>query len=174
MGGLEVCRRIRRISQIPVIIVTGEYLDSGTTVRALGMGADDYVRKPYEPMELVARVRAVLRRAALTQDSNEHRPPYQHGDLRFDFDSWLASVSGQELQLSATETWLLAYLALYAGRVVPHQELLREVWGPEYVDDKLILKVAISRLRSKISGGDKSPGHITTRSGVGYMAARAD
>ena len=169
LSGIEVCRKIRQDSDIPIIMLTG-LNQSATVVHALELGADDYVQKPFEPMELVARIRAVIRRSAFASDATSRRP-YVHRNLRFDFQKWQASVDGEEVALTATDTKILAALAASAGRVMTFDELLTEVWGPEYVGDNLLVRVAMSRLRAKIEADTGAPVHIITRSGVGYMAS---
>ncbi len=172
LSGIEVCRRIRQDSDIPIIILTG-FDQSATIVHALELGADDYVQTPFEPMELVARIRAVLRRSSFAAEPTSRRP-YLHGNLRFDFQQWQAYVDDQEVALTATDTKILAGLAANAGRVMTFDELLSEVWGPEYVGDNLLVRVAMSRLRAKIEADTGTPVHIITRSGVGYMASGPD
>ena len=172
LSGIEVCRKIRQDSAIPIIMLTG-FNQSATIVHALELGADDYIQKPFEPMELVARIRAVLRRSSLAAEATARRP-YIHGKLRFDFQRWQAYIDDQEVALTATDTKILANLAANAGRVITFDELLTEVWGPEYVGDNLLVRVAMSRLRAKIEANTGAPVHITTRPGVGYMATTPD
>lgn len=168
--GLEVLREIREESTVPIIVVTATGDEEAAVVRSLELGADDYVTKPFRSMELVARVRAVLKRTR-AKGSGTPRPAYIHGDCRFDFNVLRAERLGCEIQLTPLQTRLLAYLAERCGSVVKATEVLTEVWGPEYRDDVLLLRVAISRLRSKIDDPEGRDSLITTRPGIGYMLA---
>ena len=166
LDGFTVCERIREFSNIPIIIVTakGEERDR---VRGLDLGADDYIVKPFSATELLARVRAVLRRA---QKSDMMLQPsvFNHGNLRIDFARAEVFRDDRMVFLSATEYRLLLQMAQNIGRVIPSEKLLQDVWGVEYAEDKEILWVSISRLRQKLEDDPRDPKHIVTRSGLGY------
>jgi DNA-binding response OmpR family regulator len=166
LDGFTVCERIREFSNIPIIIVTakGEERDR---VRGLDLGADDYIVKPFSATELLARVRAVLRRA---QKSDMMLQPsvFTHGNLRIDFARAEVFRDDRMVFLSATEYRLLLQMAQNIGRVIPSEKLLEDVWGVEYAEDKEILWVSISRLRQKLEDDPRDPKHIVTRSGLGY------
>lgn len=167
MDGFTACERIREFSNVPIIIVTakGEERDR---VRGLDAGADDYILKPFSAQEMLARVRAVLRRAERQALETFHQPIFQHHELQIDLARALVTTNGKEVSLTATEYRLLQALAAAMGRVLTPEELLTTVWGPQYRDDKEILWVCLSRLRQKIEPDPKSPIHIVTRQGIGY------
>ena len=166
LGGLEVLTELRRWSQVPVIVlsVLGEEADK---VRALDLGADDYLTKPFGVPELLARVRAALRRAQAAGS-----PPTASrltvGDLVIDFARRLVTVGGREVKLTRVEYVLLAELANNAGKVLTHSTLLQRVWGPEYGDEHNYLRVFIRRLRQKLEPNPDQPQYIFTVPGVGY------
>ena len=168
MDGFTACERIREFSSVPIIIVTakGEERDR---VRGLDAGADDYIVKPFSAQELLARVRAVLRRAERHTMDDFHQPIFKHHDLEIDLPRALVTVSGKEVSLTATEYRLLQTFAAALGRVLSPEHLLTTVWGPEYSDDKEILWVCLSRLRQKIEADPKKPIHVVTRQGIGYL-----
>jgi DNA-binding response OmpR family regulator len=166
LDGFTACERIREFSNIPIIVVTakGEERDR---VRGLDLGADDYIVKPFSATELLARVRSVLRR---TQNSGDafQQSVFSHGNLRIDFARAEVFRDDKMVFLSATEYRLLLQMARNLGRVLPSEQLLSDVWGSEYKDDKEILWVSISRLRQKLEEDPRNPAHIVTRPGLGY------
>ena len=166
LDGFGACERIREFSSIPIIMVTakGEEQDR---VRGLDVGADDYIVKPFSATEVLARVRAVLRRAQVTGSSYE-QSIFTHGNLRIDLAR--AEVYNDEdmVFLSATEYRLLLQFVHNQGNILTSEDLLVNVWGPEYREDKEILWVSISRLRQKLEDDPRNPQHIVTRSGMGY------
>jgi len=166
MDGFAVCQRIRQFSNVPIIMLTakGEEQDR---VRGLDVGADDYLVKPFSVMELLARVRAVLRRAEVTETEQDRF--FTHGNLRIDFARAEVWLGEQPVYLSATEYRLLLQFTHNIGKVLSAEELLTGVWGPEYRDDKEILWVTIARLRQKVEEDPHAPIHIATRSGLGYL-----
>jgi DNA-binding response OmpR family regulator len=166
MSGFEVLSRIREFSNVPIIMLTakGEEADR---VEGLNRGADDYVVKPFSATELLARVNAVLRRAKIADPSPAQRS-FSHGDLAIDLAKAEVTVSGEVVFLSATEYRLLLQFVHNLGDTVTAENLLTNVWGTEYAEDKEILWVCISRLRQKLESDPKRPQHIVTRSGVGY------
>ncbi|MDP3064295.1 MAG: response regulator transcription factor [Chloroflexota bacterium] len=172
MTGYDVLRHIRKVSQAPVIMLTvrDEELDK---VRALELGADDYVTKPFGAMELIARIRAVLRRSEASMVGGRS-PQFQCGDLSIDFNSHEATVAGQRVKLTPRESSLLEQLVRNAGRTVPHKTLLARAWGDEYSEDLDTLKVYVSRLRRKLEPDSQNPRLILTDKNVGYRFARDD
>jgi len=167
LDGFATCQRIRQFSNVPIIILTakGEEQDR---VRGLDMGADDYLVKPFSATELLARVRAVLRRSQVSKDVSESRF-FEHNNLRIDFARAEVWRSNQAIFLSATEYRLLLQFAHSIGNVLSAEDLLTSVWGPEYRNDKEILWVSIARLRQKLEDDPHDPKHIVTRSGLGYL-----
>jgi DNA-binding response OmpR family regulator len=166
MDGFTACQRIRQYSTVPIIMLTakGEEHDR---VRGLDVGADDYLVKPFSVMELLARVRAVLRRAQVSESGQERF--FNHANLMIDFARAEVWHNEQPVYLSATEYRLLLQFAHNIGKVLSAEELLTSVWGPEYRDDKEILWVTIARLRQKVEDDPHAPRHIVTRSGLGYL-----
>jgi len=168
MDGFEVLDRIREFSNIPVIMLTakGEETDR---VEGLNRGADDYVVKPFSANELLARVRAVIRRSIVSSSAPKDSPQITHGDLVIDVAKAEVTIKGDVVLLSATEYRLLLQFAHNLGETLTAEYLLKNVWGEEYAEDKEILWVCISRLRQKLEEDPKRPVHIVTRSGVGYL-----
>ncbi len=168
-NGFEVLRDIRRVSDVPVIMLTarGEEMDQ---VRGLELGADDYVVKPFGHMALIARIKAVLRRAELPPPV-EALPDFTAGDLAINFRTHQVTVRGEPVKLTPVEYKLLYHLVRNAGRIMPHQTLLDRVWGEDYGATTDYLKVFISRLRAKIERG-VGPHYIETERGVGYRFVR--
>ena len=166
LDGFSTCQRIRQFSSVPIIMLTakGEEQDR---VKGLDMGADDYLVKPFSIGELLARVRAVLRRVQPLQ-SNQTRE-FTHGNLRVDQARAEVWRGDQQIFLSATEYRLLLQFSHNLGTVVSAEELLTSVWGSEYIADKEILWVTIARLRQKVEDDSHAPRHIVTRSGLGYI-----
>ncbi len=167
MDGLEVCRRIRQVSDVPIIMITAKG-DMQDAVEGLNAGADDYVPKPFAVEELLARVNAVMRRTNnnLMQTSTDK---IKLGGLVVDLGQRQVSINGQSAHLTPTEFKLLTYLANNADKVLPHEELLEAIWGSEYRDCTHYLRVSIGRLRQKIEADPGNPEYIVTCSGVGYM-----
>jgi two-component system response regulator RegX3 len=166
MSGLDVCRSMRATSNVPIIIVSakGEEVDM---VLMLEIGADDYVTKPYRLRELVARIRAVLRR----RERNDHVEADEEitvGNIRMDIDARRCFVNGEEIKLRKKEFALLRLLLENPGRVLTREVLIDRVWGSDYVGDTKTLDVHIKRLRTLIEDEPKNPAHITTVRGVGY------
>jgi two-component system response regulator VicR len=166
LNGFASCERIRVFSNVTIIMVTakGEEQDR---VRGLDVGADDYIVKPYSATELLARVRAVLRRAQVS-GNNFQQAVFTHGNLRIDLARAEVFKDDRMVFLSATEYRLLLQFVHNLGSVLTSEDLLVNVWGPEYRDDKEILWVSISRLRQKLEEDPRNPQHIVTRSGMGY------
>jgi two-component system KDP operon response regulator KdpE len=163
IDGIEVTRSLREWTQIPIIIlsVRGSEKDK---IAALDLGADDYLTKPFVVGELLARVRAALRRSF----KNTGETPFKTGDLEVDLERRIVKVAGNELQLTPNEYELLKVLVEHAGKVMTHKHLLLAVWGPEYLGEFHMLRVNISNLRRKIEPDPSRPQIIITESGVGY------
>jgi two-component system response regulator RegX3 len=166
MSGLDVCRSMRATSTVPIIIVSakGEEVDM---VLMLEIGADDYVTKPYRLRELVARIRAVLRRRQRDDDIDVDEE-ITLGNMRMDIDARRCFVNGEEIKLRKKEFALLRLLLENPGRVLTREVLIDRVWGSDYVGDTKTLDVHIKRLRTLIEDEPKNPTHITTVRGVGY------
>jgi two-component system KDP operon response regulator KdpE len=163
INGIEVTRLLRQWTQIPIIILSVRGAESDK-IAALDAGADDYLTKPFGVGELLARLRAALRRAAQTTSE----PVFTSGNLKVDLAQRLVTVSRREVQLTPTEYELLRLLVTHAGKVLTHHFLLREVWGAEYGEEFHMLHVNISNLRRKIEPDSARPQFIITEPGVGY------
>jgi two-component system KDP operon response regulator KdpE len=165
MGGIETCRLIRAHSEIAIIMLTvrdGE----ADKVGALDAGADDYVTKPFNTPELLARIRAALRRAPWTQTSGASRLTL--GEVVVDFDARQVTAPGRQVRLTPKELDVLRYLASHANKAVAHRELLQAVWGPDYGDQVDYLRVVINQLRKKIEAHPPRPVYLLTEPWVGY------
>jgi two-component system KDP operon response regulator KdpE len=161
--GVELCRRLREWSGMPLIVLSAVG-DDEQKVRALEAGADDYVMKPFAPRELVARLRATLRRSAPHGDD---QPCLELDDLEIDLGARLVRLRGQVVHLTATEFRLLCVLVHNRGRLLTHRVLLEQVWGRAYMEDRQVLRAHMANLRHKIEAGDGEP-RIRTAHGVGY------
>ncbi|MDP2920346.1 MAG: response regulator transcription factor [Dehalococcoidia bacterium] len=166
MDGFEVCQRLREWSQIPIIMLTARG-DERDKVKCLDTGADDYIAKPFGVNELMARVRAVLRRTQLTRTQGV-LPLFTCGKLEINFSERRVAVDGQEVKLTPTEYALLKELALNQGKVLTYSDLLQRVWGQEYRDEREYLHVFSNRLRAKFKSKDPATDYIVTVGGVGY------
>ncbi len=167
MDGFEVCRRIREWSQVPIMMLSARG-DESDKVKCLDLGADDYITKPFGKDELVARVRAVLRRTE-TAATIPTQPSFSSGDLKINFAQRQVTVADKEVKLTPTEYNLLQELVLNAGKVLTHTHLLNKVWGPEYREDTQYLHVFVRRLRAKLESDLTNPKHIMTVPSVGYQ-----
>src|SRR6266699_1302433 len=172
MDGFTVCHRVRSFSSVPIIIVTARGQDQDK-VRGLDLGADDYLTKPFSVDELLARVRAVLRRSQFTTKESAQglQATTTIGDLAIDYSQHLVTMEGREIVCTPTEYRILAYLAQNAGRVLTQDLLLEHVWGSEYLGESHMLQVNINRLRRKIEADPTHPRYILTKVGVGYLLA---
>ncbi len=163
VDGFEVCRRIRRESQVPIVMLTAR-TSTGDVVAGLELGADDYLTKPFRGAELVARVRAALRRR-----STDRSAPYLRvGDLDIDAPGFRLTQAGRPVELTATEFRLLVELARDAERVVSREALLERVWGYDYLGDSRLVDMAVKRLRDKLGDDPRNPRYIATVRGAGY------
>lgn len=167
LGGVEVCRFIRSESNIPVVMLTARS-DTTDVVLGLEVGADDYMTKPFEMPELVARLRAVLRRSGGPPDGGK----ISVGDLEIDGDAFVATKGGEAIDLTTTEFKLLLELARARGKVKTREALLESVWDYDYLGDSRIVDMAVKRLRDKIEDDARVPSRIVTIRGVGYRLER--
>jgi two-component system KDP operon response regulator KdpE len=168
LSGLDVCRALRAASAVPILVLSARG-EEQTKVQALDLGADDYLTKPFGMDELLARVRALLRRLGATSTAGT----LQIGALVVDLDARQVWRDGQTLDLTPREFDVLAYLIRHAGKVVTHRLLLAEVWGPQYKGETQYLRVFVNRLRAKIGDDPAHPRYIATEPGVGYRVLPA-
>ena len=166
MNGLEVCKTIRETSQVPILILTARGGELNK-VRGLEMGADDYITKPFSHLELLARIKAVLRRAAAPPPGDES-PAFEDGDFKFDFAAHRVYVGETHVQLTKTEYGLLYHLTKNYPNVVLDKTLLAKVWGREYINETDYLKVHVQRIRKKFSAALPGFEPIATERGIGY------
>jgi two-component system KDP operon response regulator KdpE len=168
IDGWQTCRRFREMSDVPIVMLTA-LGSQESMVQGLELGADAYLVKPVTTEELVARIRALLRRASRSKfDENSRTSIFSYGNLVIDFDKREVTVDHQRVDLTPIEFRLLSILAQHKGRVVPHEYLLREIWGPDYVDEIHYLRLYISYLRHKIEKNASKPRLIYNEWGVGY------
>jgi two-component system, OmpR family, KDP operon response regulator KdpE len=166
MDGYELCRRLRELSDVPIIIVSA-LRNEGEIIKGLDAGADDYITKPFSVAELTARLRAHLRRRG-RPDVRQRQIAFDGGRLVIDLDGQRVVRDDQDVHVSPTEFRLLAYLAVNAGRVIPHRELISQVWGSEGARLGPYLKIYVRRLRQKIEPDAANPRFIISRHGTGY------
>lgn len=172
IDGFEVLRRIREFADVPVVMLTARD-DAMDKVKGLELGADDYVTKPFNHLELMARVRAVLRRLSMPVPTSR-APSFRWLDLEVDYKRQEARFGGKRLELTPTEYKLLYHLVRNQGHVLQHSTLLAKVWGREYVDEVDYLRVYIRRLRDKLGDQPDNPRYIRTERGLGYRFIAAD
>jgi two-component system, OmpR family, KDP operon response regulator KdpE len=166
IDGVEVCRRVRETRNIPILVLSARGAE-GDKVRALDAGADDYVTKPFGAEELLARIRAALRRS----DSEPATEPIVRGNLVIDRERFRVMRDGGEVRLTPKEFELLTFLAQHPGRVLTHRTILKAIWGPNAVDQPEHLRVLVGSLRKKIEPDPSSPKYILTEPWVGYRFA---
>lgn len=169
--GYEVCRRLREFSTVPVIMLTAK-VQEADLLRGFDAGADDYLRKPFSVKELLARVRAVMRRAARPEEAIT--AAFTCGELEINFARRAVTMRGEPVPLTVTEYSLLRELAINAGRVMVHRELLTKVWGSGYAQDVYCLRAYIHYLRQKLEVDPSNPQYILTSRGVGYLLVSPD
>ncbi len=174
LNGFEVCRQLRLMAHTPIIVISA-LTEEKQKVEALDLGADDYLTKPFSNDELLARVRACLRRASLADSALEGLPGQaqilrtEDGYIVMDVPARLVRAGDQEVRLTPTEFELLRQFMLYSGKVLTHRSLLRAVWGPEYGDEADYLRVYVRQLRRKVEREPSRPRYIMTEPGVGYV-----
>jgi two-component system, OmpR family, KDP operon response regulator KdpE len=171
MDGLELCRRVRKDSRIPIIVLSVKGEET-IKVEALDAGADDYITKPFSVNELMARVRAALRRTSTPEQPDT--PLIESGDFRIDIPARTVTVKGREIRLTPKEFDLLIYLAKHAGKVMTHRALLAAVWGPNSVEQPEYLRVFVGHLRKKLEPDDDSAHYIVTEPWIGYRFEPGD
>ena len=171
INGYDLCHRIREFSQVPIIMLTAKDSEQDM-IEGLDVGADDYVTKPFLSRELLARIRASLRRTRLWDERPS--PPFKLDDLTIDFDNHRVQRGRDEICPTATEYRLLSYLARNAGRVLTADAILNVVWGEGYYGDVHLLQSTMANLRSKLRDNARRPKYILTRSGIGYMMRKED
>jgi two-component system KDP operon response regulator KdpE len=167
LDGYDICRRIREFSAVPVIMLTAKARELDK-LKGFEVGADDYLTKPFSSKELLARVRAVLRRSKHPEEVKTNAT-FECGELAINYAQHRVFVRGDEVNLTRTEYELLRQLALNANRIMLHERLLTEVWGPEYRDEIDYLRAYIRYLRRKIEPEPSAPRYVLTTPGVGYM-----
>lgn len=172
VSGIDVCRRLRQRSSVPIVMVTAKGSEIDTVV-GLEVGADDYVTKPYRIRELVARMRAVLRRRGVARVVDLDSAQITVGEVALDPDEHVVTVGGNQVTMPLKEFELLHLLLANAGRVLPRETLIDRVWGSDYVGDTKTLDVHIKRLRAKIESDPANPERIVTIRGLGYKFERA-
>lgn len=168
MSGLDVCREIRSFSTVPVIMLTakGEDMDK---ILGLEYGADDYITKPFNILEVKARIKAILRRAGTKSGEQDSSSVIESRDMRIDTDNRSVTISGREINLTSKEFELLEYLASHPGRVFSRSSLLATIWGRDYPGDERTVDVHVRRLREKIEPKPSEPTYVQTKWGVGYF-----
>lgn len=171
MDGWETCRRIRELTDTPIIMLTARGADHDVA-RGLDTGADDYVIKPFSPVQLLARLRAVLRRRSRAATDEPEVISLDDGDLVVDVARRVAVVRGKEVSLSATEYKILEMLARHPGQVLSHDQILEHVWGPAYAGESGYVKTYVGLLRNKIEEDPRNPAYILARRGLGYYLER--
>ena len=167
ISGTEVCRQLRQVSKVPIIVLTAKDGEIDKVV-GLELGADDYVTKPFSSRELVARVRAVLRRQSAIEDVDPGSSELKSGPVVMDVDRHIVTVEGKEVKLPLKEFELLELLLRNAGRVLTRTQLIDRIWGSNYVGDTKTLDVHVKRIRSKIEPDPANPRYLETVRGLGY------
>jgi two-component system KDP operon response regulator KdpE len=171
IGGIDVCRRIRKLVQnLPILMLTVQGSED-RKIQALDAGADDYITKPFHLGELTARLRVAVRR---NKPAVEADVPIQIGEIRLDPDRHTVTRNGRRVHMTPKEFDVLQFLMVNAGRPVPHGRLLRSVWGPEYGDELEYLRTFIRQIRTKIENDPSSPRYLLTESHIGYRFAESD
>ena len=166
LDGIEVCRRVREWSRVPIIMLSARGDEKGK-VDCLELGADDYLTKPFGVAELIARVKNALRHSS-TDNASPAQTTFTSGNLEINFPARRVTLDGSEIKLTPTEFTLLQQMVINADKVLTHSMLLQKVWGEEYFSEKEYLRVFIGRLRRKIEDDPENPRHIVTVPGVGY------
>ena len=168
LDGLAICREVRRDSHVPIVMLTAK-TETADIVAGLELGADDYITKPFDITELIARIRAALRRSTHAETTT---PVIRIGDLEIDSGSFKVHKQGAEITMTATDFQLLLELARHAGQVLTRDVLLNRVWNYDYLGDSRLVDMAIKRLRAKVEDDPRNPRMITTVRGIGYRLER--
>lgn len=167
MDGLELCRKLRSVSQVPVIVLSAKG-EEKIKVEALDLGADDFITKPFGIDELLARVRAALRRSTVQATNDTDEAAFDAGDFHVDLESHSVKVCGKEIRLTPKEFDLLVYFTKHPGKVLTHRTLLAAVWGGNYVEQNEYLRVFVGNLRRKLERDPATPKYILTEPWIGY------
>jgi two-component system, OmpR family, KDP operon response regulator KdpE len=167
MDGLELCRRVRAFSQVPIIVLSAKD-EERTKIEALDLGADDFVTKPFGIDELLARIRASLRRATAPAVTDSNATSFEVGDFSLDIESRRVTVRGHEVHLTPKEFDLLTYFMKNSGKVLTHRKLLAALWGGDYVEQNEYLRVFVGNLRKKLESDASQPRYLLTEPWVGY------
>ena len=167
MDGFEICKRIREVKNTPILMVSAKK-DDIDKIRGLGLGADDYITKPFNILEVKARIKAIMRRTAASQPKKEDSKVIEAGDLKLDCESRRLFILGKEVNLTAKEFDLLELLVNNPNKVYGRENLLNLVWGYEYPGDVRTVDVHVRRLREKIESNPSEPKYVHTKWGVGY------
>ena len=174
MDGMEVIKKIREWSSIHIIVISARSHEQ-EKAKALDLGADDYITKPFGTVELLARIRTSLRHSRqMGTGSLQYTPVYQHGDLMIDFEKRLVTLSGEMIHLTQIEFKLLSLLAGSNGKVLTYSYIMEKIWGPYVDNNNQILRVNMANIRRKIEKNPAAPEHIFTEIGVGYRMAECD
>ena len=174
MDGIDVIKRIRSWSNMPIIVISARS-DDADKIEALDAGADDYLTKPFSVEELLARLRATVRRLHMMSDgSAADRSVYTNGKLTIDYSAGCAALNGEELKLTPIEYRLLCLLAKNTGKVLTHNYITRNIWGRSWDNDTASLRVYMTTLRKKLDSPADSPGYIQTHIGIGYRMIKVD
>ena len=173
IDGVEVIRRIRSWSNVPIIVISARSED-GDKIDALDAGADDYLTKPFSVEELLARLRVTQRRLALMQNVSNEQAVYQNGSLKIDYAAGCAWLAGEELRMTPMEYKLLCLLARNTGRVLTHKYILQNVWGSSLENDIGSLRVFMATLRKKLESAPGAPQYIQTHIGIGYWMIKIE
>jgi len=167
MDGLELCRKVRSVSQVPIIVLSAKG-EEKIKVEALDLGADDFITKPFGIDELLARVRAALRRSTVQSANETDQAKFEAGDFQVDLENHSVKVGGKEIRLTPKEFDLLVYFTKHPGKVLTHRTLLAAVWGGNYVEQNEYLRVFVGNLRKKIERDPATPKYILTEPWIGY------
>jgi len=167
MDGLELCRKVRSVSQVPIIVLSAKG-EEKIKVEALDLGADDFITKPFGIDELLARVRAALRRSTGQSANETDQAKFEAGDFQVDLENHSVKVGGKEIRLTPKEFDLLVYFTKHPGKVLTHRTLLAAVWGGNYVEQNEYLRVFVGNLRKKIERDPATPKYILTEPWIGY------
>ena len=174
MDGMNIIKSVREWSLVPIIVVSARGMETDK-VKALDMGADDYVTKPFGTSELLARIRSALRHWQMRKDSNiAEMGSFKSGELEIDFDKRRVTVRGEVVHLTQNEYKIVAILSKYAGKVMTYDYIIKEIWGPYAKGDNQILRVNMANIRRKIEDNPSEPRYIITEVGVGYRMTEED
>lgn len=174
IDGMEVIKRLREWSSIPVIVISARSHEQ-EKAKALDLGADDYITKPFGTVELLARIRTSLRHSSRLSTGNTARSfSYHHGDLVIDFEKHLVTLSGEMIHLTQIEFKLLSLLAMNSGKVLTYSYIMEQIWGPYVDSNNQILRVNMANIRRKIEKNPATPEHVYTEIGIGYRMAECD